>query len=131
MLKNITSKDLHWFVGLFESFGAVQIESTNKTPTLVMEFKSAYLDRLIEICRALGYEGAPSGPRKPSGHSVQPQYLLTFRGANFAMIENVLVKHLRTSKRDIFARRRAELKALRESLGLSGGRFVIDAGVTA
>jgi hypothetical protein len=128
MLTKITPKDLHWFVGLFESFGTVLIESTNKTPTLVMEFKSAYLDRLIEICRALGYEGAPSGPRKPSGHSVQPQYLLTFRGLNFVLIENILVQHLRTSKRDIFARRRAELKALRESLGLSGDNFAIARG---
>ncbi|MGY4369901.1 hypothetical protein ACVW1A_005966 [Bradyrhizobium sp. LB1.3] len=131
MLKNATDADIHWFVGLFESFGAIQIANKAEKPTLVLEFKTAYLDKLWQICRALGYEGSPSGRRNPTGHSVRPQYILRLSGTHYAMIENLLVKLLRTGKREMFAQRRAELRALREGLGLSGGKYLIDAAEKA
>lgn len=127
MLENTADADIHWFVGLFESFGAIQIANKAGKPTLVLEFKTAYLDKLWQICRALGYEGSPSGPRSPTGHSVRPQYILRFSGAHYAMLENLLVRLLRTGKRELFAQRRAELNALRDGLGLSGRKYLIDA----
>ncbi|MCK1511373.1 hypothetical protein IVB22_02050 [Bradyrhizobium sp. 190] len=131
MLSNMTTEDTHWFVGTVDNLGSVEVVSKNKSPTLILKFKTPYLDKLVAICQALRYEGSPTGPRKPSGDSVQPQYILTFRGRNLAMIENLVVPLLRTGKRNVFARRRAELMAQRESLGLTGPRYSVDAEAQA
>ncbi|TWI71975.1 hypothetical protein IQ16_02649 [Bradyrhizobium huanghuaihaiense] len=127
MLLDATQEDIDWFVGTVDNFGSIEIIRKNKNPTLILKFKTPYLDKLLAICDALQYAGSPSGPKKPSGDSVQPQYELVFRGQNLAMIENIVVPRMRTGKREVFAKRRAELHGMRKSLGLNGPQYFIDA----
>lgn len=119
----ISEDGARWLAGLLDGFGEIGLTS-GKSPAPIVKFKTAYIDRLFAIQKVVGHEGPRARPFKISGDSKMPQHILTFRGEDVAMLENALVARMKTSKRFMFAQRRAQQRAAQKERGQTGPKFV-------
>lgn len=108
--------DAHWLAGVVDCFGQIGI-SKGQRPCLVVRFKSPYKDRLNAIQKAVDGHGHIAGPYAPERNQRQEHYLLTLTGSGAAMLENLVMPRMRTSKAERFFEKRAELGKLRERRG--------------
>ncbi len=121
MSENRNEIDASWLAGIMDCFGEISI----KKMTMFVKFKSAYPDRLKAIARALGIDRILQGPFAPSGDSRKPYYQLVLVGADLALLENVVTRHMRTTRRYLFDETRLRLQRMRRKMKLSGPSYKI------
>ena len=119
------SEELEYCAGVLEWQGNVSAIKHKTSPYMRLCMKSPYKDRLVAFQRACGGLGRISGPFAPTGHSVQAQYHLEFRGQELALIENMVGPRIRTRRRAMFNDARDHLRALRRQLNLKGSVYKI------